>query len=636
MERRASFAPIIDDQLALTETDPRTFDPSRVLVPGNSRFRIGAAAFAEILEILRDAARAAPPPTATAASPACSSASAPRPCPPPADPAASWNRFVFADPVREYLLHDLDGAGAQLLRSRTLRREIAAERSWSELFEEFAEVTRCVRRAETVHLLRSALDFKTRSLDHQETRERYLEGRLFRFGPTEAVQSGVRTTTILFADIRGFTRASEGAVSEGDLARELYEIFDPAALIVQRFGGTVDKYLGDGFMATFTGGSRPGEEALAAVRTAISLQQVLGRMRLLGRTAFRMGISLHTGRVAVARFLIDEQNASTTIIGRQVNIAGRLSASEGDLAAARATPGARVVGDVAIDGAGRLVNHGIAVSGALLEALRRQVAFEPFSEDGIEGVRWYDPDLCLWLHFGYVGEARFRGLEATVPVYSLGYARPGAGGDGGRGERPGRPSRAARRAGVVACLGLTNVGKSTLINRLIGQKLVIVSPKPQTTSRRLRGIVNAPGGQFVIVDTPGLHAAEKAINRGLLARGAARDRRRRRDPRRHRPDRAPSTPPRTPCCASWSAKSRLPAVLAVNKIDLLAPPPRRAGSSSGSARRAPGRRWSASRRAPGATWRRWSTRCSPCFPSASPGTPRRSSATSRSASSSPR
>ena len=120
----------------------------------------------------------------------------------------------------------------------------------------------------------------------------------------------------------------------GELARELYEIFDPAALIVQRFGGTIDKYLGDGFMATFTGGSRAGEEALAAVRAALSLQQVLGRMRLLGRTSFRIGISLHTGRVAVARFLIDEQQASTTIIGRQVNIAGRLSASEGDLAGA--------------------------------------------------------------------------------------------------------------------------------------------------------------------------------------------------------------------------------------------------------------------------------------------------------------
>jgi len=414
---------VIDDQLALTEIDPRTFDPSRVLVPGNSRFRLGAAAFAEILEILRTRLV-----RAVAAGDRGVVGLLQRvgavPLPDPAGPVAAWNRLLFAEPVRQYLLHDLDGTVALLLRSRTLRREITPDRSWSDLLEDFAEVTRCLRRAETVHLLRSALEFKTRSQDQQETRERYLEGRLFRFGPAETVQSGVRTTTILFADIRGFTHASEGAVSEGDLARELYEIFDPAALIVQRFGGTIDKYLGDGFMATFTGGSRVGEEALAAVRAAISLQQVLGRMRLLGRTSFRLGISLHTGRVAVARFLIDEQQASTTIIGRQVNIAGRLSASEGDLAGARKSPGGRVVGEVAIDGAGHLVNHGIAVSGPLLEALRLQIACEPFREGGIEGVRWFDRDLTLWLHFGYVGEVRFRGLEAAIPVYSLGYLSP--------------------------------------------------------------------------------------------------------------------------------------------------------------------------------------------------------------------
>lgn len=420
---------VVDDQLALTESDPRAFDPSRVLSAANSRFRIGSAAFLEILEVLRERLQRAAAGGDRGIAAVLQRAGAP-PLPAPGDPVAVWNRLVFADPVREYLLHDLDGAVGRLLRSRTVRRELSADRSWGEVLEDFAEVTRCVRRAEAVHLLRGALDFTTRSLDHQETRERYLEGRLFRFGPGAVVQSGVRTTTILFADIRGFTRASEGAVSEGDLARELYEIFDPAALIVRHFGGTVDKYLGDGFMATFTGGSRPGEEALAAVRAATSLQQVLGRMRLLGRTSFRIGISLHTGRVAVARFLIDELNASTTIIGRQVNIAGRLSASEGDIAGSHASPGARAVGDVAIDGEGRLVNHGIAVSGPLLEALRRQIDLEPFSGGGIEGERWYDRDLCLWLHFGFVGEARFRGIEAAVTVYSLGYGVP---------EQEGRP-----------------------------------------------------------------------------------------------------------------------------------------------------------------------------------------------------
>ncbi|HEX9188814.1 MAG TPA: adenylate/guanylate cyclase domain-containing protein, partial [Vicinamibacteria bacterium] len=403
--------------------DPRAFDPSRVLAPGNRRFRIGDAAFTEIRHILRERLARALADGERGVGEALRRAGVGAP-PAPADPPQAWDRVIFAGPVREHLFHDLDGTVARLQRSRALRREVAGGISWSELLGEFAEVTRCLRRAEAVHLLRSALEFASRGLDHQETRERYLEGRLCRFGFAEPVQSGVRTSTILFADLRGFTRASEGAVSEGELARELYEIFDPAALIVKRFGGTIDKYLGDGFMATFTGGTRPGEEVLAAVRSAVVLQQVLGRLRRLGRTAFRMGISLHIGRVAVARFLIDDQQAATTVIGRQVNVAGRLSASEGDPAAARQAPGARSVGEVTIDGAGRLINHGIAVSGPLLDVLRRQVACEPFSESGIDGVRWFDRDLSLWLHFGHVGEARFRGLEAAIPVYSLGYAMP--------------------------------------------------------------------------------------------------------------------------------------------------------------------------------------------------------------------
>jgi GTP-binding protein Era len=122
----------------------------------------------------------------------------------------------------------------------------------------------------------------------------------------------------------------------------------------------------------------------------------------------------------------------------------------------------------------------------------------------------------------------------------------------------------------VACLGRTNVGKSTLINRLVGQKLAIVSPKPQTTSRRLSGIVNAPGGQFVIVDTPGLHAAEKAINRGLLAearRGLAGS-----DAVLAVTDpSAAAHPAEEDLLRSVLREARLPAVLAVNKADLLAP-----------------------------------------------------------------
>lgn len=79
------------------------------------------------------------------------------------------------------------------------------------------------------------------------------------------------------------------------------------------------------------------------------------------------------------------------------------------------------------------------------------------------------------------------------------------------------------RAGTVAVVGRPNVGKSTLVNALVGAHVSIVSPKAQTTRHRLLGIASVPGGQLLLVDTPGIHRHEKrAINRCLnrTARGA--------------------------------------------------------------------------------------------------------------------
>lgn len=77
------------------------------------------------------------------------------------------------------------------------------------------------------------------------------------------------------------------------------------------------------------------------------------------------------------------------------------------------------------------------------------------------------------------------------------------------------------RAGEVALLGPPNAGKSTLLNRLVGEKLAIVTPKPQTTRSRLLGIVTLPGAQIALVDTPGLHEGKGALHKAMQRAAAA-------------------------------------------------------------------------------------------------------------------
>src|SRR2546421_558053 len=79
------------------------------------------------------------------------------------------------------------------------------------------------------------------------------------------------------------------------------------------------------------------------------------------------------------------------------------------------------------------------------------------------------------------------------------------------------PKAGVYRSGYVALVGRPNAGKSTLLNRLVGEKIAAVSNKPQTTRHRIQGVITRPEGQIVLVDTPGVHQPGYLLNRRMMA-----------------------------------------------------------------------------------------------------------------------
>ena len=145
------------------------------------------------------------------------------------------------------------------------------------------------------------LGARARPRDLEEKTRRGL--RVYEFGEAAQVLNNAVPATVLFLDLRGFTRTSEGHISEGDLTRELYAVFDAFVPIVERFGGTVDKYLGDGMMVTWGTERADPLDPLNALRTAVLCQESLRRKRETGATWFKMGVAIHHGRVYLARFV---------------------------------------------------------------------------------------------------------------------------------------------------------------------------------------------------------------------------------------------------------------------------------------------------------------------------------------------
>jgi GTPase len=129
------------------------------------------------------------------------------------------------------------------------------------------------------------------------------------------------------------------------------------------------------------------------------------------------------------------------------------------------------------------------------------------------------------------------------------------------------------RSGFVGILGRPNAGKSTLLNALAGEKLAIVSPKPQTTRTRVLGVIHVPkkkgrsAAQVVLLDTPGVHRAETSLGRKMM--GDVREAMNGCDLVLMIVDAARKSDPADQLLVSLVKQSKTPAFLLPNKIDLL-------------------------------------------------------------------
>jgi len=173
-------------------------------------------------------------------------------------------------------------------------------------------------------------------------------------------------------------------------------------------------------------------------------------LRKKGKTEFQMGIAIHSGVAVVANFIAGDDRVDNTVIGRNVNIAGRLS-SAGDLEKLRkekkefddlieslrqslsdeqeqdrflgslgtGTSIDKTISGVSVDAKGNLYNLGVVLSQQTIHAIDQIVQLQS-GEDGNVVYRYYfDPILSRRISLYYVGDAKFKGVESSFPIYAV-------------------------------------------------------------------------------------------------------------------------------------------------------------------------------------------------------------------------
>ncbi len=312
---------ILEDQLPLVTTELEEVNVQDILGVDNARFSITLNSFKEVSGILLSRIRNGMERHDTLWLRKIQEISG---CPESIHQGAASDLLKSTDLVR-YLLMDYDEVGRKILSSKNIKKE---ELPYSELNSAYLDFMQALKRNEIIQLLKKNVEILS---EQQASRaeDLYNAGSLYRYHGNGRIVNEARNVTTVFLDLRGFTKKSEEAISVGELTNELYAIFDPLTSIVNELHGKIDKFTGDGMMVTFGVETRSKEDPLNALRMAVRIQETLRSLRKSGKTQFQMGISIHTGVAFVANFIAGEDRVDNTVIGRNVNIAGRLS-SAGD------------------------------------------------------------------------------------------------------------------------------------------------------------------------------------------------------------------------------------------------------------------------------------------------------------------
>jgi len=412
---------LLEDGFAFTEVSIADLDFNRFLA-SNKRYRISADVFFEIYQILQRETerrlREGDRGLLARVSRHMPALSKEQLAEQPGIVKVMMNSHVMA-----YLLADAWAVGARFTASPKIKAE-TERRKPAEILDAFLDLVTGVKRFELISLVRDRIAL----LRDRDIEDKASQGhRLYEFGESAQVVNNAVNATVLFLDLRGFTKSSEGQISERDLTRDLYAVFDAFVPLVARFGGTVDKFLGDGIMVTFGTKHEDPLDPLNAVRTAILCQETLRNMRTAGKTCYRMGIAIHYGRAYLARFMDEEGRVQETVIGRNVNLAGRLSSAslppmdetEGIVAAIEPTRDSGL--RVGVEAGGTLVNEGIAISRDTLVQLETHLALV-YTDDGTMSImEYFDESIGRRILIRYAGDAKFKGVRSSFPVYEVDY-----------------------------------------------------------------------------------------------------------------------------------------------------------------------------------------------------------------------